>query len=71
MCSRYQTAATNGQRHGSHFSEAAWAAAYEQGCAGDSAETPDKWGRFGLLALMKTELATLIKNFSVSSLFLS
>lgn len=31
----------------------------------------DKWGRFGLLALMKTELINVIKNFGVSNVFLS
>ena len=31
----------------------------------------DKWGHFSLLALMKTELNNVIKNFSISNLFLS
>lgn len=30
-----------------------------------------KWGCFSLLALMKAELVNVIKNFSVSNLFLS
>lgn len=66
MCSCYQMAAKNGQRHGSCFSEAVWAAAYEPGCTGGSAEPQRQNGTFQSLSPDKNQSSLMWSKTSVS-----